>query len=68
MTGVQTCALPISGAGFEWTGVRDRPTLAAARKALADRCRIVVARGVASALAGTSHGALAEVKPPEAPA
>jgi len=39
-------------AGLTWTEDGDRPSVAAARKALAERCRAVVSHGVATALAG----------------
>ena len=39
-------------AGLHWAEGGDRPSVAAARKALAERCRTVIARGVSAALAG----------------
>lgn len=39
-------------AGLHWREGGDRPSAAAARKALAERCRTVIARGVSAALAG----------------
>lgn len=39
-------------AGLAWAEDADRPTIAAARKALAERCRALVAHGVSAALAG----------------
>lgn len=46
-----------AGAGLAWGGAPDRPTIAAARKALADRCRTAVARGVSDALSGGADAA-----------
>ena len=40
--------------GLTWDGTPDRPTVTAARKVLADRCRSAVVHGVATALAGES--------------
>jgi lyso-ornithine lipid O-acyltransferase len=54
-------------AGLAWNGAPDRPTVTAARKALAERCRDAVAHGVAVALAGES-AALPEEKRPGAAA
>ena len=50
-------ALAAAGAGLPWGGTPDRPTIAAARKALADRCRTSVARGVSTALSGGTDAA-----------
>lgn len=47
-------------AGLAWGGTPDRPTVAAARKALADRCRTAVVDGVSTALAGEAAMVLSD--------
>jgi 1-acyl-sn-glycerol-3-phosphate acyltransferase len=47
-----------SDAGLSWTKDADRASIAAARKALAERCRAVVAHGVSAALTGEAEVAL----------
>ena len=49
-----------AGAGLDWNEAPDRPTVAAARKALADRCRTAVVRGVSTALSGGAETAASE--------
>jgi 1-acyl-sn-glycerol-3-phosphate acyltransferase len=57
-----------AAAGIAWTDDADRASVAAARKALAERCRAIVSHGVSAALTGESAAANGDEALPRPPA